>query len=166
MYKLFITALLLFMSANLTFANSSHSQISQQYNKTNFQGYVVYVPAGSVCDAVLSTEINSQSAVVGQTITAILTKDFVYENKLIASAGSIVNGTVVLNKQAVFKRKKAQTLIRFTTIRTPYNNLIPINATIQLDENEDEGDKSGQILIPSNSPIKLYFNQPITVGAQ
>ena len=43
----------------------------------NLQGYAVYVPAGININAVLSTEINSQNAIIGQTINAILIEDFI-----------------------------------------------------------------------------------------
>lgn len=100
------------------------------YNNNNLQGYALYVPAGVTCNAVLSQEINSQSAVVGQSVSAILTDDFIYNGNLIASSGSTIIGSVVQNKKAGFGNRNAQMQIRFTTIRTPYNNIIPISAVV------------------------------------
>ena len=95
------------------------------------QEYIIHVPAGKKVDAVLSQEINSNTAVVGQTINAILTRDFMHNNNLIASAGSIISGNIVYNRKAGMAGKSAQMQIRFTTIRTPYNNVIPVSALIE-----------------------------------
>lgn len=101
------------------------------YNTNNsLQGYALYVPAGVTCNAVLSQEINSQSSVIGQTVNAVLTEDFIYNGSLIASSGSTIMGSVVQNKKAGFGNRNAQMQIRFTTIRTPYNNIIPISAVV------------------------------------
>jgi hypothetical protein len=191
----------------------------------NLQGYALYVPAGITLDVVLSCEINSQSAVIGQTINAILTEDFIYNETTIASAGSVINGTIVSNKKAGYGNRNAQTQIKFTTIRTPYNNIIPISASIATDDlsgilkgatakdsaveyakdaaisaasgaligttigalsNGSIGkgavygtalgagmglikgasEKGDSVIIPANSQITLYFDQPITMGAQ
>ena len=88
------------------------------------------MPAGIKADVILSQEINSNTAIVGQTINAIFTDDFKYNNAVIAPAGSIIEGSIVYNRKAGYANKPAQMQIRFTKIRTPYNNLIPINAVI------------------------------------
>ena len=227
MYKYIFTTLLILMGINVSFGASNFSYTPQQVsnNPSNLQGYAVYVPAGVNCNAVLSTEINSQSAVIGQTVNAVLTEDFIYNGTLIASSGSTINGTVVLNKKATFGVRNAQVQVRFTTIRTPYNNIIPISATIMTDDGsgilkggtakdsakeyvkdtaigagsgavlgtalgamsggsvgrgaaygtalgaglgviKSATEKGEAVLIPSNSQISIYFEQPITLGAQ
>ncbi len=99
-------------------------------SNNNLQGYALYVPAGVTCDVVLSQEVNSQSAVIGQTVSGVLTEDFIYNGNLIAASGSTVIGSVVQNKKAGFGNRNAKMQIRFTTIRTPYNNIIPISAVV------------------------------------
>ena len=88
------------------------------------------MPAGITCSAVLSNEINSRNAIVGNGVNAVLMEDFSYNGSIIASAGSVINGSVVFVKKARFGKRNAQMQIRFTTIRTPYNNIIPISAMI------------------------------------
>lgn len=128
------------------------------------------VPANVTLEVILSNEINSQNAIVGQNINAILQDDFIYNNKLIAPKDSILKGSVVLNKVAN-RGKTAQTKVCFTKIQTPYNNIIPVSATIlTIDEtgvlkgNSYENKKN--VLISSNSKITIIFNQPITHNAQ
>lgn len=133
-------------------------------NQSNPQGYVIHVPSGIIQEAVLASEINSQNAIIGQNINAVLIEDFKYKNHTIASAGSILQGSIVSNITAT-KNRDSQILIKFTTIRTPYNNLIPISATISTQDST--GILKGKIiLIPANEKINLYFDQPITLGAQ
>ncbi|MBR2068941.1 MAG: hypothetical protein IJ877_04180 [Candidatus Gastranaerophilales bacterium] len=115
-----------FASANFQYATPP---IDTSAN-TSLQGYALYVPAGASASAVLSQELNSNTAVTGQTVSAVLTSDFTYNGKLIASKGSTISGSIVLNKKAGIGGKNAQMQIRFTTIRTPYNNVIPISAVI------------------------------------
>ena len=125
LFILFINVSPIYAQANYTVTNSSQNQDS-----ASLQGYALYVPAGITTRAVLSQEINSNSAVVGQSVNAILTNDFYYNNQLIAASGSVLMGSVVSNQKAGFGNRNAKTQIRFTTIRTPYNNIIPISAVI------------------------------------
>lgn len=221
----FLTTLL--FSGGVTFANVNYSYTPPQIDKSdNLQGYVLYVPAGITMNAVLSSEINSQNAIVGSVINAILVEDFMYNGTIVASAGSVINGSIVQAKKATYGNRNAQMQIRFTTIRTPYNNIIPISATIATNDLsgvlkgatmkdsakeyakdtvigagsgailgtamgaikssstvgkgaiygaalgagmgliKNVAQKGENILIPANSQVNIYFDQPITLGAQ
>ena len=173
--------------------------IAENTNKPNdliyanqAQGYGVYVPVGVKLSVILSQELNSKTAVVGQNVNAILINDFRYRNQLIASSGSIVSGNIVFNKKASMAGKDAQMQVKFTTITTPYNNVIPISAVIETSDlsgilkgkNSNVstikdatvlngglgvakalGTKGNEILILPNTKINIIFNQPITLGA-
>ena len=164
MYKIFLTALitssLIGLNA-LTFAQSNYTFTPQQVinGSSNLQGYAVYVPAGITVSAVLSSEINSQSAITGQQINAILMQDFIYNNTLIASAGSTLNGTIVLNKKAKFANRNAQIQVRFTTIQTPYNNIIPISGIIATN------DSSGILKGASTKDSAKKYAKNTVIGA-
>ncbi len=227
--NILFTALLsaILLSGNFVFADTNYlyTPPQTQTNSNNLQGYAIYVPAGVSVSAILSQEINSQSATVGQTIDAVLAEDFIYNGTLIASQGSTLMGNIVQNKKAGFGNRNAQLQVRFTTIRTPYNNLIPISATIMTSDStgilkgatvkdsakdyakntvvgagsgavlgtamgalssgsvgkgavygtalgaglgliKSACEKGENILIPANSQIEIYFDQPITLGAQ
>lgn len=219
-------ALTMILSSTIALARDNYFYTpSVAENNSNLQGYAIYVPAGITASAVLSTEINSQNAVVGSVVSAILVEDFIYNGTQIAGAGSVINGSIVSVKKAGYGNRNAQMQIRFTTIRTPYNNIIPISATVATSDltgvlkggtmkdsaleyakNTVIGSASGavlgtamgalssgsvgkgaiygtalgagmglikgaakkgeSILIPSNSQINIYFDQPITLGAQ
>lgn len=216
---------LLLLSCSVFAGTNFNYTPPQNENSDNLQGYVLYVPSGVTTSAVLSSEINSQNAVVGAVVNAVLPEDFMYNGVVVASAGSVVNGSIVQTKKATYGNRNAQIQIRFTTIRTPYNNIIPISATIATDDfsgvlkgattkdsvKEYARDsvigagsgavlgtamgalssgsvgkgaiygtalgagmglmknviqKGDNILIPANSQIEIYFDQPITLGAQ
>ncbi len=110
--------------------NYNYTSSDMKDNSSNLQGYALFVPAGITCSAVLSNEINSLSAVAGQTINLVLPTDFKYNNKLIAPSGSTITGNIVQTNKAGYGNRNAKMLVKFTTIRTPYNNIIPINAVI------------------------------------
>ena len=136
MYKILLfLSLFVFCSINCVSAESNYNYSIQDNSKT-LQGYALYVPSGVTVNAVLSQEINSQNAVTGQTINAILTEDFTYNNQLIASSGSTLMGTVVQNSKAGFGNRNAKMQIRFSAIRTPYNNIIPISAVIATNDSK------------------------------
>lgn len=128
------------LAACFALAQNAFAASNFQYNpvyqnpSVGLSGYALYVPAGVSANAVLSQEINSQSAVIGQSVNAILTEDFMYNGSLIATAGSTVMGNVVQNKKAGLGNRNASMQIRFSTIRTPYNNIIPISAVIMTND--------------------------------
>lgn len=178
-----------FANANFQYANS----VSSAKINSGLQGYVLYVPTGTRVSTILSQEINSNTATVGQNVSVILTEDFTYKGQLVASSGSVISGYVVSNSKSAVGGKNAQMQIRFTTIRTPYNNMIPISAIIATSDSTgilkgsgtkdktkedvkkaaDKGlgvkktvaAKGEDIKIPSNSQITIVFEQPITLGA-
>ena len=132
----FIISVIVLFSQSV-YANTYHQKtrpIADEAIENYLQSYTIFIPAGATVNAVLSQEINSNTAVVGQTISAILTEDFKYKNTLIATAGSIILGNIVYNKKAGIAGKSAQMQIRFTTIRTPYNNIIPVSAVINTED--------------------------------
>lgn len=170
MYKQTISFMLLLLlylvQGNVCFAKASLGQVKQAESNSYF-----YAPAGMTCDAVLSENIHSSSTVIGQNVSVILIDDLKYKNKTIASSGSIISGTVIQNKVAGKGSDSTKMKIRFTSIRTPYNNIIPISAIVFT------GDKSGYIyaqtknrednvVLSANSKVNLLFDQPITVSAQ
>lgn len=96
----------------------------------DLKGHAVYVPSGITLNVVLSQNINSSSAHIGQEINAILIEDFYYNGQLIIPSGSTVMGTIVQSKKAGVLFKDGKIEICFSAIRTPYNNIIPISASV------------------------------------
>ena len=158
LFEVFLVSCMLLGTSCLAGQNFNYSAPPQQ-NNSNLQGYALYVPAGVTCSAVLSQEINSLSAVVGQTVNAVLTEDFIYNGQTIAASGSTIMGTVVENKKATFGNRNAKMQIRFTAIRTPYNNIIPISAVIATT------DSSGTLKGASTADSAKEYVKDTAIGA-
>lgn len=95
------------------------------------QGSVFMVPAGSSIPALTTCEINTQSMILGQAVSVSLGQDYYYGNKMVAPAGSTVNGTIVQLKKGSFAGRNGLLQIRFTSIVTPYGQMIPISGLIK-----------------------------------
>lgn len=132
MKKSLLTALLICMTAaNIVFATTSNSSTQN-----------IMVPAGTTLRTIITSPITSESAVSGQTVSTALCDDFYYNGKLIAPAGSIVNGTIIEHN------------IRFNNILTPCGAQIPITGVI-----------NNNVEIISNAVIDLVLTQPATVSS-
>ncbi len=127
-------------------------------DNTNEESSYIYIPAGSSCEGIVAQSVDYSTVITGQNVDIILLNDFKYKNKIIASSGSVIEGKITdkhTKNGKVFGLK-----IRFTSIRTLYNNIIPVNALVVLN-----GDADSKKLV-ANDKINLYFSQPITVGAK
>lgn len=135
--KKFVSAVLL--ASMITF---SAGMINTEYNSAKsqteqfkpLQGKVVYVPAGTVIPATATMEISSENLVLGQNVCVTLSQNFYYNNNLVATIGSSINGTVIDIKNAGRAGINGQIMVKFTNIVTPYGQMIPISATIQTDD--------------------------------
>ena len=65
----------------------------------------------------------------------VLGKDFYYNNKLVAPAGSAVVGTVIEARPAKHGSLNGKLSVRFTHINTTTGTQIPISAVIKTDDN-------------------------------
>ena len=149
MKKELISAILIAMSSSVVYANTIPQQWQTQQYQPNAQyqqtytanpyanaqatlkGTIFIVPAGSQFPAVTTTEINSATTLLGQAVNLTLGQDFYYDNKLVAPAGSVANGTVVYLKKASFAGRNGQMQIRFTSLTTPFGQMIPISGQIK-----------------------------------
>jgi hypothetical protein len=98
------------------------------------QGYVFMVPAGTNIPTVTTSEINSADVSLGQSVCLALGHDFYYNGKLVAPAGSQVNGNVIMVRKGGRTGKNGQLQLRFTNILTPYGQMIPISGKIKSDD--------------------------------
>ncbi|HIS53488.1 TPA: TrbI/VirB10 family protein [Candidatus Galligastranaerophilus gallistercoris] len=104
-------------------------------NTGNLQGKVTYVPAGTVSTVMLSNSLSSESTTVGSPVSVTLVNDLMYNGKLIASKGSVLNGTVIKAKKAGFGNRNGQIQVIFNTMTTPQGYNIPVNAVFKTDDN-------------------------------
>ena len=133
-----LTASVMILNTGLVYAAGNFSYTTPANNVQNvnsLQGAVTYVPAGNTATVMLTSAINSETATVGNAVSATLTNNFTYNGKVIASTGSVLNGTVVKAKKAGFGNRNGQIQVVFNNLRTPQGYNIPINAVFKTDDN-------------------------------
>lgn len=136
-----------------------NSYQAQGYGYNQLQGNVVMVPVNTSFPAVVITPISSETANVGDTVSFYLGSDFYYGNTLIASAGSRVNGTVIIAKRGGYAHKNGKIQIKFTNIVTPTGQIIPISASIQTN------DGSGILKAGTAMDVTKDYAKDATIGA-
>ena len=111
-----------FAGTNYTFEQAAPQSANNYYiQPLNYnanqplRGSVVTVPSGASFGAVLSNALSSETATAGDSVTMHLGKDFYYNNKLIAPAGSTVTGTVVEASKA--KRGSAAAMLSMSSFK-------------------------------------------------
>lgn len=170
--KLYASVLLLsLVSMNSVFAGSNFNyekaqpvtaapaQMQPVYPQNNtLQGNVVMVPAGTTMKVGLTSELSSETAYQGQTVSVALNSDFYFNNKLIAPAGSTVYGTVIEVNKAKHGSMNGKLCVRFNQIYTPFGSQIPISAVIKTD------DSSGVLVGGTKMDVTKEYAKDIAVG--
>ncbi len=132
---------------------------NNNYNYNNLQGNVVMVPVNTSFTATAMTPLSSETAKAGDSVTFYLGSDFYYGSNLIASAGSTLNGTVILAKKGGYGSKNGQLQVKFTNIVTPMGQMIPISASIQTD------DGTGILKAGTAKDVTKEYVKDVGVGA-
>ena len=138
----------------------TYNNIQQtMYPKNNtLQGSVVMVPAGATMNAMLTTPISTETIRTGQVVTVALNKDFYYDNKLIAPAGSTIYGTAIEASSAKRGSINGRLCVRFTQINTPYGTQIPISALIKT------GDGTGVLVGGTKMDTTMEYAKDAAIG--
>ena len=140
--------------------SSNYVQKPMQYNSNQpLKGNVVMVPAGTSIPATFMSPISSATMTVGQSVSLLLGSDFYYNNKLIAPAGSSVNGSVIDVSKAKRGSMNGRLCIRFTQIITPYGVQVPISAVIKTD------DSSGVLIGGTKMDVTKEYAKDLAGGS-
>ena len=87
-------------------------------------GTVMVVPKGQQFEALLQSAISSESLAENDTIAAVLSKDWVYNGKVIAPVGSVLYGHSTDVEKAGFLYKNGRLAITFDEVMTPSGDRI------------------------------------------
>ncbi|MCD8025161.1 MAG: hypothetical protein LUE64_06465 [Candidatus Gastranaerophilales bacterium] len=136
-------SLVLFGSVFLFTTGASYSAANYSYKTPaataqtadSLQGSVTYVPAGATTTVMMSSELSTETATAGSTVSATLVEDFVYNNNTIATKGSVITGTIIKAKKGGYGNKNGQLQVVFNNITTPQGYNIPVNAVFKTDDN-------------------------------
>ena len=143
--------------------NQNTPQYGQSYKPQTYvpplKGYVCMVPAGTSFPAVTTSEISSATMSLGQNVSLALGNDFYYNGQLVAPAGSQVNGNIILLRKGGLAGKNGQIKIRFTSLLTPYGQMIPISGTVRTD------DGSGILYAATAKDTAKEYGKDLALGA-
>ena len=105
----------------------NNSELYAQPNNTRaLQGSVTIVPVGSTFDVTTNTAINSATSQVGDLFAVTLTKPLFVNGKVVVPEGSEAVGQVTYIENAGMVGKNGQMDIRFTSVRLPNGEKVPI----------------------------------------
>ncbi len=138
--------------------NYQAQQYPAQYQQP-LQGNVVMVPAGTTFPVVTTSSLSSSTASAGENVSFALSSDFYYGGKLIAAAGSRVNGTVTKVRKAGLAGKNGRLAIRFTNIVTPMGQMIPISGMVKT------ADGTGVLYASAAKDTAIEYAKDVGIGA-
>lgn len=159
-----LISILMMMSISSSAFAYQQAQTYQTVNpypssQTTLQGTVFMVPVGAEFPATTVSELSSKNMLLGQAVSLTLGQDYYYDGKLVAPVGSLVNGTVVQLKKASFAGKNGQLQIKFTSIVSPFGQMIPISGQIKTT------DGSGVLKGGTAKDTAIDYTKDIAIGA-
>jgi len=145
-------------------------------SKVSLEENVVLIPAGTEIPVVTVSEIDADFLILGQTVSVMLGNDYYYDGKFVAPIGSTISGTVVKIETTEDKDKKLAPVIKFTNMRSPYGQTIPLSAkfkpelltyvyNVDKSKNHDTLNKADNLIIPANTSMVIELEQPVTINA-
>lgn len=140
-------------------ATYSTAQTAQYPQNNVLQGNVVMVPAGTSVKANVTMPLSSAYLTTGQAVVMSLNNDFYYDGKLVAPAGSTVNGTVIEVSKAKRGSMNGKLCVRFNMITTPYGTQIPISAVIKTE------DSSGVLVGGTKMDVTKEYAKDLAAGS-
>lgn len=100
------------------------------YKSAPLKGQISTVPAGTVFEVITNSTLGTSTSQVGDIFTATITKPVMAGGGVIIPEGSEAIGQVTYLESAGRAGKNGSMEIRFTNIKTPYGNKIPISGRI------------------------------------
>ena len=144
---------------NNGYQNGYSGNYNNYNNNEKLRGNVIMVPARTVFNAVLSTPLSSETAIVGDSVSMFLGSDFYYGKNLIAPAGSRLHGSVVKVNKGGYGKRNGQLQIRLTNLVLPSGQVIPITASIVTDDN------SGILKAGTKMDVTKEYAKKAAIGA-
>ncbi|MBQ3311096.1 hypothetical protein IJG72_03375 [bacterium] len=104
--------------------STTQSTVNQAQNGSNnvLKGYVGQIAKGTTFNVYLNTPLNTATASSGDEVICVLTEDWIYKNKVVASQGSIVKGHLTKARHATYGSRNGQVVIDFDSIITNDGN--------------------------------------------
>ena len=140
-----------FDSSEITLGSNvpSNKTYSRTSSEDSLRGYVGQIPVGTTFDVYLQTTVNTASAQKGDQVTAVLTKNWVYNGKIIAEQGSTVTGVVTKAHSSGMAYRNGYVKITFnklTTVDGKEYNIATEEIEFKVDSDGRAADAAGKIV--------------------
>lgn len=110
--------------------DASSTTTNLQQDVKPLQGRVVTAPRGTNFEVVTANTLNSMSSRVGDTFSASIGDPLIIDSQVVIPAGSEMIGQITFVESAGRVGKNALMDIRFTTVKLPNGERVPLNAKI------------------------------------
>jgi len=113
--------------------NGNDMQVSSPqttYGTPYIQGTVSTVPVGTSFEVITNADISTKNNHVGEVFTATLNQPITMGTDIVIPAGSEVFGQITYSEDAGRAGRNALMEIKFTSIKPPYGNKIPMMGKI------------------------------------
>jgi len=110
--------------------NQNYSSYMDSYKSPVLKGTVITVPVGTSFEIITNSEINTKKNHVGEIFTATLNQPISVGTDIVIPAGSEVFGQVTYSEDAGRVGRNAIMEIKFTSVKPPYGNKIPMMGKI------------------------------------
>ena len=132
---------------NTNNSNTINSANNVNYNQNNTEdndvwtGYIAQIPAGTTFDVYLQSSINTATAMKGDEVVGVLTKNWVYRGYVVAEQGSRVIGYVSKANSAGMAQRDGKVKFSFNQLQTTDNKVYSIST----EEIEFKVDSEGKV---------------------
>lgn len=137
--KLFLQFLLLILLLNYVGINQllyaeelevTSEELKKEENAKTLKGYVSKIPSGTKLSIILEVPIDEITSMIGDEVTARISKDIIIDNESIVPAGSTVIGVISEVNPARRMHKAGNIKIEFKNLTISDGRQIPIVATV------------------------------------
>lgn len=144
----------------------SQNYYSNNYKSPVLKGTVTTVPVGTSFEIITNSEINTKKSHVGQLFTATLNQPISVGTDIVIPAGSEVFGQVTYSEDAGRVGRNALMEIKFTSVKPPYGNKIPMIGKILTKDNTGllRGGSVKQQLVKNASSVAVTTTGGLAVG--
>ena len=114
---------------NIVYKPTQNTQHQNNYYQrpNTLQGGIAQISSGTKIPVYLQNAINTSTAQTGDNVTAVLTQDLTYNNKVIAPQGSVVYGKLSKARNASYGSRNGRVVIVFNQLVTPENQVYNIS---------------------------------------
>ena len=120
-------------------------QTVQTKTQNTLSGYIARLGTGTKIPAYLQDSINTATANKGDSVTAVVSDNVMYNGAVVIPQGSVIHGSLTKARHATYGSQNGKAVITFNKIVTPENTVYNITADTVDFSVTNEGKISGSV---------------------